>query len=162
MRNVIRIVLQSPEAIVDGSRWMWWKYIIMIIWALAAGGVIAGAYVALIASLGVYTRLEAWSGYGRWTMRLETIILLGTITGNILTLYDIRVLLGQAGLLVSGLFFGIFTGCLAAALADMVKLFPILCRRVKLRRGLPYIIAATGLGKTVGCLIQFFWFSSPM
>lgn len=141
---------------------MWWKYIIMIIWGLAAGGVIAGAYVALIASLGVYTRLEDWAHYGKHTMRLETILLFGTIIGNLLTLYDICIPLGQVGLLICGLFFGIFTGCLAAALADMVKLFPILCRRVRLRHGLPYVIAATGLGKTVGCLIQFFWFSSPM
>lgn len=141
---------------------MWWKYIIMIVMGLAAGGAIAGAYVALVASLGVYTRLEGWSGYGKRTLRLETIVLLGTTIGDILTLYNIPVPIGQAGLLISGLFFGIFIGCLAAALADMVKLFPILCRRVKLRHGLPYIIAAVGLGKTVGCLIQFFCFSSPM
>lgn len=141
---------------------MWWKYIIMTIWGLAAGGAIAGAYVALIASLGVYTRLEGWSGYGKRTLRLETIVLLGTIIGNLLTIYKIPLPLGQIGLLICGVFFGMFTGCLAAALADMVKLFPILCRRVKLRHGLPYIIAAVGLGKAIGCLVQFFCFSNIM
>lgn len=141
---------------------MWWKYIIMTILGLSAGGAIAGAYVALIASLGVYTRLEGWSGSGKRTLRIETLILLGTTVGDLLTLYDIHIPVGQAGLLICGAFFGIFTGCLAAALVDMVKLFPILCRRVKLRRGLPYVIAAVGLGKTIGCLIQFFCFQSPM
>lgn len=141
---------------------MWWKYIIMTLIGLAAGGAIAGAYVALISSLGVYTRLEEWAGYGRKTMRLETIILIGTTIGNILTIYNIQVPLGQIGLLFCGLCFGIFTGCLAAALVDMVKLFPILCRRIRLRHGLPYIIYAVGLGKTIGCLIQFFVFDSPM
>lgn len=141
---------------------MWWKYIVMTILGLAAGGVIAGAYVALIASLGVYTRLEGWSGYGKRTLRLETLALLGTTVGNLLTIYNIPLHLGRAGLLICGAFFGIFTGCLAAALADMVKLFPILCRRLKLRRGLPYVIAAVGLGKTIGSLVQFFCFSSPM
>lgn len=141
---------------------MWWKYIIMAIWGLAAGGAIAGAYVTLIASLGVYTRLEAWSRYGKKTLRIETVILLGTIIGDLLTMYKFSLPAGQIGLLICGAFFGIFTGCLAAALADMVKLFPILCRRLKLRHGLPYVIAAVGLGKTIGSLLQFFWFQSPM
>lgn len=137
---------------------MWIKYILMSIIGLAAGGAIAGAYVAFIASLGVYTRLEGWANSGKKTFRTETLILLGTTLGNLITLYNIPFPVGQAGLAVCGVLFGMFTGCLAAALADVVKLFPILCRRVGLRKGLPYIIAAVGLGKTVGTLIQFFCF----
>lgn len=140
---------------------MWIKTCLMAILGLAAGGAIAGAYVAFMASLGVYTRLEGWANYGRHTMRLETLILLGTTAGNLLTLYEIPVHLGQVGLAVSGLLFGMFTGCLAGALADVVKLFPILCRRVSIRKGLPYIIVAVGAGKLVGCWIQFFCFTNP-
>lgn len=137
---------------------MWIKYILMTIVGLAAGGAIAGAYVAFIASLGVYTRLEGWANSGKKTLRTETLILLGTTLGNLITLYEIPFPVGQVGLAVCGVLFGMFTGCLAAALADVVKLFPILCRRVGLRKGLPYIITAVGLGKTVGTLIQFFCF----
>lgn len=139
---------------------MWIKYILMAIIGLAAGGAIAGAYVAFIASLGVYTRLEGWANSGKRTLRTETLILIGTVLGNLITLYEIPVPVGQVGLAVCGLFFGIFTGCLAAALADVVKLFPILCRRVGLRKGLPYIIAAVGIGKAVGSWIQFFCLNS--
>lgn len=140
---------------------MWIKTLLMGLLGLAAGGAIAGAYVAFMASLGVYTRLEGWAKCGRHTMRLETLILLGTAAGNLLTLYDLPIRLGQVGLAACGLFFGIFVGCLAAALADVVKLFPILCRRLKLRKGLPYIIAAVGLGKLLGTWIQYFYFE-PM
>ncbi|MDE7366667.1 MAG: stage V sporulation protein AB [Lachnospiraceae bacterium] len=140
---------------------MWIKYILMAIIGLAAGGVIAGAYVAFIASLGVYTRLEGWAKTGKKTLRIETLILLGTTLGNLMTLYEIPIPVGQVGLAVCGLFFGMFTGCLAAALADVVKLFPILCRRVGLRKGLPYIIAAVGIGKAVGNWLQFFCLKSP-
>lgn len=139
---------------------MWIKTLLMGLLGLAAGGAIAGAYVAFIASLGVYTRLEGWAKCGRHTLRLETVILLGTTVGNLLTLYDIPLRVGQPGLGISGLFFGIFVGCLAAALADVVKLFPILCRRVGLRKGLPYIIAAVGLGKMLGTWIQYFHFKT--
>ena len=141
---------------------MWWKYIVMIVIGVGAGMAISGAYVALIATMGVYTRLEAWARSGNRIIEMETIILLGTLTGNILTIYNVPVPLGVFGLLVTGIFFGVFTGCLAAALEDTVKLFPILCRRLKLRKGLPYIIGAVGLGKTVGSLAQFFLFKDPM
>lgn len=140
---------------------MWIKYILMAIIGLAAGGVIAGAYVAFIASLGIYTRLEGWAKTGKKTLRIETIILLGTTLGNLITLYKIPIPVGQVGLAVCGLLFGMFTGCLAAALADVVKLFPILCRRVGLRKGLPYIIAAVGIGKAVGNWIFFFCLKGP-
>lgn len=140
---------------------MWIKTCLMIVLGLAAGGAIAGAYVAFLASLGVYTRLESWANQGKHTMWLETLILFGTTVGNLLTLYEIPIHLGQIGLAVSGLFFGIFIGCLAGALADVVKLFPILCRRVSLRKGLPYIIVAVGAGKLAGSWIQFFCFTKP-
>ncbi|MDD6332611.1 MAG: stage V sporulation protein AB [Clostridium sp.] len=140
---------------------MWIKNLLMCIIGLSAGGAIAGAYVTFIASLGVYTRLEDWANSGRKTLLTENLILAGTTVGNLLTLYDIPVLLGKAGLLVCGVLFGIFTGCLAAALADVVKLFPILCRRTGLRKGLPYVIASVGIGKAVGTWIQFFLFQSP-
>ena len=140
---------------------MWIKNIGMSLIGLSAGGAIAGAFVAFIASLGVYTRLDGWAKSGRKLLQTETLILLGTTVGNLITLYQIPVPVGQVGLAVCGLFFGIFTGCLAAALADVVKLFPILSRRTGLRNGLPYVIAAVGIGKAVGTWLQFFCFSRP-
>ncbi len=140
---------------------MWIKNIGMALIGLSAGGAIAGAFVAFIASLGVYTRLDGWAKSGRKLLQTETLILLGTTVGNLITLYQIPVPVGQVGLAVCGLFFGIFTGCLAAALADVVKLFPILSRRTGLRNGLPYVIAAVGIGKAVGTWLQFFCFSRP-
>lgn len=140
---------------------MWIKMILLAVIGLSAGGAIAGAYVAFIASLGVYTRLEGWANSGRKIFTTETLILIGTTAGNLITLYEIPIPAGRIGLAVCGVMFGIFTGCLAAALADVVKLFPILCRRVGLRHNLPYIIAAVGLGKAVGNWIQFFYFSNP-
>lgn len=140
---------------------MWIKNIFMIIIGLSAGGAIAGAFVAFVASLGVYTRLDGWAKAGNKILQTETLILLGTTVGNLVTLYQIPIPVGQVGLAVCGLFFGIFTGCLAAALADVVKLFPILSRRTGLRDGLPYVIAAVGVGKAVGTWLQFFCFRHP-
>ena len=137
---------------------MWIKNIVFVIFGLTAGGAIAGAYVAFIASLGIYTRLDGWANAGHKIFTTETLILLGTTVGNLIILYDIPIPIGMPGLAVCGLVFGMFTGCLSAALADVVKLFPILCRRIGLRYGLPYVIASVGLGKAVGNWVQYFLF----
>lgn len=139
---------------------MWIKNLLFCLIGLSAGGAIAGAYVTFIASLGIYTRLDGWANSGNKIFKTETLILFGTTVGNLITVYNISVPLGKIGLAVCGLLFGMFTGCLVSALADMVKLFPILCRRIRLRNGLPYVIASVGLGKAVGCWIQFFLLKS--
>ena len=60
---------------------------------------------------------------------------------------------------LSSLFTGIFAGCLAGALAEVVNIIPIFSRRVKLRKGFPYMVKAAALGKCIGCLIQFYLFN---
>lgn len=133
-------------------------YVLLGLIGLAGGGAIAGAYVVVVSTLGVYTRLAAWAKEGRHLFRIELLLLAGTVLGTIVTNYDVSLPFGSIGLGVLGLFFGIYTGCLAAAIADVVKLFPIFCRRVHLRKGLPYIIALVGAGKAIGTYVQFFMF----
>ena len=84
---------------------MWIKMVFLAVIGLAAGGAIAGAYVAFIASLGVYTRLEGWANSGRKILTTETLILIGTTVGNLVTLYEIPVPVGQIGLAVCGVLF---------------------------------------------------------
>ena len=59
---------------------------------------------------------------------------------------------------IVGLFTGIFAGCLAGALAEVVNIIPIFSRRIKLRKGFPYMVKAAAVGKCIGCLIQFYIF----
>lgn len=124
---------------------------------LSAGVIIAGAYVVLIASLGIFTRLQAWSRWGRHNTWMEHLILFGIVFGNIVTLYSVDIPGGGWCLGLLGISFGIFTGCLAAALADVVKLFPMLAHRLDIRWGLSFLVGGLALGKTVGSMLQFFW-----
>lgn len=64
--------------------------------------------------------------------------------------------LGQAALVVVGLFSGLFIGCLALAIAEMLDSIPIFTRRVFLRRGLSLAVASMALGKLAGSLF-YFW-----
>lgn len=63
---------------------------------------------------------------------------------------------GQVILTVFGLFSGMFIGCLALAIAEMLDSIPIFSRRISFRKGLPLAVASMAMGKLLGSLI-YFW-----
>jgi stage V sporulation protein AB len=64
--------------------------------------------------------------------------------------------MGQAGLLAVGLFSGIYVGCFAMALAELLKVIPIFALRARLVQGMPYVVLAIALGKSLGSFYQMF------
>ncbi len=64
-------------------------------------------------------------------------------------------LIGTLFLLMFGVFAGIFVGCLALAIAEMLNTIPIFARRIGFRHGLGIAILAVALGKLTGSLIYF-------
>lgn len=62
---------------------------------------------------------------------------------------------GQMFLIVIGIFAGIFVGCLAIALAEVLDGIPIFARRIKLKMGLDIAIFSVAIGKLTGSLIYF-------
>jgi stage V sporulation protein AB len=52
-------------------------------------------------------------------------------------------------------FAGIFVGCLALAIAEMLNTIPVFARRVGFRHGLGVAILGVAFGKLVGSLIYF-------
>ena len=62
---------------------------------------------------------------------------------------------GNVFLIIFGFFAGMFVGCLALAIAEMLNSIPIFARRIGFRHGLGVAIAAAACGKLVGSLIYF-------
>jgi stage V sporulation protein AB len=62
---------------------------------------------------------------------------------------------GNLLLILFGLFSGIFVGCLALAIAEMLDTIPIFSRRIGFRHGLGFAILAVALGKLAGSLVYF-------
>ena len=65
--------------------------------------------------------------------------------------------IGEFVLVPLGLFIGIFVGCEIMALAEILNVFPIFVRRVKLVKYVPYFILTVALGKTVGEMVFAFY-----
>ena len=137
---------------------MWIRTSLYMLFCGCAGGAIAAGYVAFITLLGVFERLSEKYKAVKHYRRIENCIIIGVTLGNIIWLLDISIPLGLPGLFIFSLMGGIFTGCLAGALAETIKVFPILSRRFKLRKGLPYILIAASLGKALGSALQLIYF----
>ena len=93
-----------------------------------------------------------------FTCRKDLFLRIWLITMNLLSLYPVdftwfpRILPGLL-LNTGGFFTGIFVGCLAGALAEVINIIPILSRRIQLRKGFPYFIMAAAFSPSRGALI---------
>ncbi len=124
---------------------------------LSAGTVIAGGLFSFIVSLGVVSDLADRTHTGKYVQVYEDTITLGAIVGNLIFLQPPQFAFGEIFCVPIGLLIGIFVGCEIMALAEILNVFPILIRRVKLVKYVPYFIVMTALGKTVGEIIFAFY-----
>ena len=133
------------------------KMAVLAIIGLSAGAVVAGGVFAFLAIIGVYVRLMGKTGTKKHTLLFETFIILGGILGNLWDIYEFPLPMGQffgaVFLGSSGLFMGIFVGCLVMSLAETLKALPTISRRIHLAVGLQYLIFAAG--KAAGSLLFF-------
>ena len=130
-----------------------------VFYGVASGGVISAAVFAFISAIGVVPRLAQKTRTERRIKLYESAIMLGGMFGALLNLHQFS--LGSAGavgavmLIVWGLAAGVFYGCLAMSLAEVLDVIPILTRRMRIKYGLQVIVATIACGKMAGALIYF-------
>lgn len=131
---------------------MWWQNAVYAVVGLCGGLLVAGGLFAFLALVGVITRLAAGTTTAKYITFYEDMSLFGCVGGNLLYLYGFSLPLGNVFLLLYGIGAGLFTGCLAAALAEVVNMMPVLSERVSLKKGMTGIMTMFALGKVVGAL----------
>lgn len=129
-----------------------------VLFCLFAGGAISAGYVAFITLLGVFDKLAEKYKAFQYSRIIENLIIVGVTLGNLAYMFQLHIPIGAVGFAFFALMGGIFTGCLAGALAETLQVFPIISRRFSIRRYLPYVLIAAALGKAVGCMVQMFLF----
>lgn len=134
---------------------MWIPQILSAIIGLSAGMLVAAGLFSFITGLGVISDFADRTHTGEHVMLYEDAIVVGGILGNLLFVLKIHIPGGGWILPIFGLLAGIFTGCWAMALAEMLEVFPIFVRRAKLVQCIPWVILGTALGKTAGALLFF-------
>lgn len=133
------------------------KNFILLFISLCEGMVVAAGIFAFITKIGVFPRLAMRTHTTAYTYLYETVIAAGGTAGNLITVFMPGLpVIGTPGLLLFGIFSGVFVGCLAMALAESLKVIPVLVKRTGLKYGLPWIIAALAAGKALGSFYQFY------
>lgn len=135
---------------------MWIQQAILAVIGFSSGAAIAGGMFSFIIGLGVVSIFADRTHTGKNILLYEDSIALGGILANIVFIFRIPIPGGVFLLPVFGAFSGIFVGCWAMALAEILNIFPIFIRRVKLVRAIPYLIIGMALGKGFGALIYYF------
>lgn len=133
---------------------MWWRILVLIIIGASGGAAVSAGIVALITTIGVVARLAGKSHTAKFARQYETSITLGALAGTIFSLFPVSVPLGEIGLSLIGGFIGIFVGVLAMSLAESLNITSIYARRVRLSKGICYIILGIALGRGIGAFLQ--------
>jgi len=141
MASMLTLVKQTVAALVGFS----------------SGMVIAGAVFAFISVIGVVPRLAQKTGTQEYVKLYEEAITAGGICGALasLSIFSPRVPVGLLGAAVFSLLVGIFYGCLAISLAEVLKVIPILTRRTHIQQGMFFFICAIALGKLAGSVVYY-------
>ena len=130
----------------------------------------AGVFTVLTA-VGLVPRFVGETHSAKEVILYENLIIAGTIVGGVFSVFSDVWTMGagtqsamQAGIIlvvsyvflgIAGLFSGMFVGCLALAIAEMLDSIPIFTRRISFRHGLGCMIISIALGKVCGSLLFF-------
>ena len=136
---------------------MWVNQILLAIIGLSAGALVAGGLFAFIVSLGVISDFADRTHTGNHILLYENAIILGAVWGNVFSIYCIPIPGNAIFLGIFGLLAGIFVGCWAMALAEVLNVFPIFMRRAKLAQCIPLMILSIAIGKGIGALVYFIY-----
>ncbi|MDR0999963.1 MAG: stage V sporulation protein AB [Clostridiales bacterium] len=131
------------------------KYVFVILLGFGSGAVISGAVFAFIAVIGVVPRLAQKTKTKNSLKLYEEAISFGGIAGCVEGFFKIPI--PTHVVIVAALFVcvGIFYGCLAVSLAEVLDVIPILSRRTKLQQGIFFFILAIALGKLTGSILYY-------
>ncbi|WP_343210573.1 stage V sporulation protein AB [Anaerolentibacter hominis] len=130
------------------------KNLLLGVVGLAAGTAVSAGVFSFITMIGIIPRLAAKTKTANRGMLYEDMIILGGTIGNIVSIFQFKVPIGIPGLICYGFFSGVFVGCLAVALAEVLRVIPVLITRVKLRYGLPMVLISIAIGKMLGSIYQ--------
>lgn len=155
---------------------MFLKQVFLGICGLSFGLLASAGVFTVLVSVGLIPRFAGKMHVAKKVFVLEEAVVLGTIVGGLFSVFSeyagigsfvlSRQVFGEETVLIWkwisniffsiwGIFAGMFVGCLALAIAEMLNSIPIFSRRIGFRHGLGVAITAAALGKMTGSLIYF-------
>lgn len=141
------------------------KSIFLCVMGFSFGILVSAGVFTVLFVVGLVPRFMGKTNTAKYEIFYEECIIFGSIIACFFSVFPISGSLGdfmarmpfllQLILVVMGGFAGIFVGCLAIALSEVLDGIPIFARRVKLKMGIDIAIFSVAIGKVIGSLIYF-------
>ena len=131
------------------------KHAASAIIGFGSGLIIAGAVYAFITIVGAVPRLAQKTQTTKQVRVYESALALGGIFGVLASTFQFLLPVGSIGVAAISVANGIFIGCLAMSLAEVMNVIPIFSRRARIERGMFFLVMAIAVGKLVGSLMYF-------
>lgn len=132
------------------------KYLGCVFLGFSSGIVISGAIFAFIAVIGIVPRLAQKTRTEKQIKLYEEAIIFGGIFGAIEISFNFHLPIGRTLAALYSLAVGIFIGCLAVSLAEVLNVIPVLTRRGRIQKGINFFIYAIAFGKLIGSMLYYF------
>ncbi len=133
-------------------------HLLEVLIGFSAGLAVGAGYVAFITILGIVPRLIQLSKTEMFLPIYTACILVGSLFGTYLSFTSVVWNNSVFFIAIWGLLQGIFNGMLAAALAEVLNVFPILYKRIGIEKYLLWLLMAIVFGKIAGSLFQWLYF----
>jgi len=132
--------------------------LLLIIIGFSGGLSVGCGFVAFLTVLGIIPRLSQLTKTYGAIRKYEWGVVLGVIAGTWFGLRNDELGLPAYLLLPIGLAAGMFVGMLAAALTEVLNVFPILAKRLGINEQILLLLMAIVLGKVLGSLFHWTFF----
>ncbi len=134
---------------------MWVKQILLAIVGLSGGVVVSAGLFALIVEIGVISDFADRTHTADHILLYEDCTALGGILGNLIFLFKWPIPFQTVALPLFGLLSGVFVGCWAMGLAEILNVFPVFIRRIKIVRYTTAFVISIAVGRGAGALLYF-------
>lgn len=132
--------------------------IVEIIIGFSGGLAVGSGLIAFLSVLGIIPRLTQLSKTGKLLSLYGACVIIGSIFGTFLSFTNISWNQPVIILVIWGGLHGIFNGMLAAALTEILNVFPLLSKRIRMKQYLLWLLMAIVFGKVFGSLFQWLIF----
>ncbi len=129
--------------------------LIEIFIGLAGGFAVGVGFVAFITVLGIIPRLIQLTKTDRLIKVYGACVIFGLEMGTYLSFTGLTMNEPILLLIFWGMLHGIFNGMLAAALTEVLNVFPVISKRIGLENQLLWLLMAIVFGKIAGSLFQW-------
>lgn len=152
---------------------MIFKWLFLIFVGVSYGLLSSAGVFTVFVAIGLVPRFAGQTHTAKHIFLYEEMVVVGTIVGGTISVFyqycqvgsflhstmpDAISLWNGLGIIlqiVFGVFSGMFVGCLALAIAEMLDSIPILTRRISFRHGIGVVIMGIALGKLCGSVLFF-------